>query len=311
MENLTMLQKVIRPCAGLDPLEGYVLVVYEQLGESGAEFRGILRPGTRFQERMAELARWLGLHPPQSYFAIAVNLAPELRFTLNEHFTLDDQIHSFDVGFDLAYCVTEPEAIATARYEDPLRQLRDEIIHIIGRLIAQSQRDEIRRHFRDLEQNMVDRAWYELYGYAANLGFGLKAIALRARLLEKEIEVDVLHLGLGVSGPAGHASVANAQNRPGETPSVQQSRLLTKFANYEVERSNKQTTLSLSESRIAFYLLVSAIAGFILLRILTDQEIVIALGTFNIAIIGMWIWVFLSKIRLLTQSLKYNQQNEP
>lgn len=53
------------------------------------------------------------------------------------------------------------------------------------------------------------------------------------------------------------------------------------------------------ETRLAFYLLSSAIVSFILLRFLTDQEVVIALGTLNLAIIGMWVGTLLAKIRSL------------
>ncbi|MGH9842324.1 MAG: hypothetical protein ACREEM_26540 [Blastocatellia bacterium] len=63
--------------------------------------------------------------------------------------------------------------------------------------------------------------------------------------------------------------------------------------------------LRLSETRLAFYLLVSGIIGFTILRLLTDQEAVIALGTLDLAIIGMWIWAFWSKARLLSAALKH------
>ncbi len=55
---------------------------------------------------------------------------------------------------------------------------------------------------------------------------------------------------------------------------------------------------------------VSTLAGFTLLSAITEDEIVIALGTLNIAIIGMWTWAWLSKIRSLIQFLKHAQQNE-
>jgi hypothetical protein len=77
-----------------------------------------------------------------------------------------------------------------------------------------------------------------------------------------------------------------------------------------VEQSIRRPGITLSESRIAFYLLVSAAAGYILLRTLSSDEIMVALGTLNIAIIGAWIWAWLSKIRMLIQSFKNSQQTE-
>ncbi|MGH9753190.1 MAG: TraR/DksA family transcriptional regulator [Blastocatellia bacterium] len=70
-----------------------------------------------------------------------------------------------------------------------------------------------------------------------------------------------------------------------------------------VRAHGEQTTFPFSESRIALYLLISAIAGFVLLRVVTDQEVIVALGTLNIAIIGMWVWALFRKARALTQSL--------
>ncbi len=88
-----------------------------------------------------------------------------------------------------------------------------------------------------------------------------------------------------------------------DTPTINQEN--------EVVRSTKRAPFSIPESRLAFYLFVFTVAGFVLLRALTDQEIVVALGTLNIAIIAMWVWALMSKFRSISQSLKYNQQNKP
>jgi hypothetical protein len=73
----------------------------------------------------------------------------------------------------------------------------------------------------------------------------------------------------------------------------------------------KQFTLALPQTRINFYLFVSGLAGFILLSALVDQEEIVALGTLNIAIIGMWIWALLRKARTLTQSLTLPKGDAP
>jgi len=67
----------------------------------------------------------------------------------------------------------------------------------------------------------------------------------------------------------------------------------------------RREAFRLSETRLAFYMLVSGIISFAILRLLTDQELVIALGTLNLAIIGMWVWAYWSKARLLRATLKY------
>lgn len=186
-----MQQKVIRSHAGVDPLAGYAVVVYEQMGESGAEFRGIVKPGEPFRKQNSGLRGLVGRRGRQSYFAIAVNLASELRFSSSDHFKLDDHIHEFDLGFDLDYYVTDPEAVATARNSDPLRQLRDEIIKVIRPRIERAEWEEIRHSFRKLEKVVINAALDELQKYASKLGFGIKDIALRLRLPDILIEPDI------------------------------------------------------------------------------------------------------------------------
>lgn len=80
---------------------------------------------------------------------------------------------------------------------------------------------------------------------------------------------------------------------------------------YKVKRPTKRSTLALSQTRITFYLFVSALTGFILLSALTDQEVIVSLGTLNIAIFGMWIWALLRKALALTRSLTPSKGDSP
>jgi hypothetical protein len=66
---------------------------------------------------------------------------------------------------------------------------------------------------------------------------------------------------------------------------------------------------AISNTRLAFYLLVCALVSFVLLKLVTDDEVMVALGTLNLAIIGMWVWALRTKIRLLSQALHRSQQN--
>ena len=187
MDNLTMTEKVLRQHTGLDPLEGYALVVYEQLGESGAEFRGVIEPGQRFQKAKPG---FLGLRPAPNYFAFAVNLAPELPLHFSDHITLDDQIHDLDLSFDLSYCVSNPKTLATMRNQDPLRRVRDEIVRAIKRRFGQAEWEEVRDQyqFRRLEREALDATQSHLSEYAQRLGLRILSIALNRRLPERSLE---------------------------------------------------------------------------------------------------------------------------
>jgi hypothetical protein len=78
-----------------------------------------------------------------------------------------------------------------------------------------------------------------------------------------------------------------------------------------VALSNKRTNFSLSESRLALYLLASTVVASTLLQLLTDDEMVIFFGTLSLAIISTWIWAWLRKIRLALQYFRGIQQSRP
>jgi hypothetical protein len=68
--------------------------------------------------------------------------------------------------------------------------------------------------------------------------------------------------------------------------------------------------ISLSEHSSTFYLLVSALAGFLIARLITNQEVIIALGTIVFAILGMWLLAVFYRVRLIVRSLKRSNSYE-
>lgn len=71
----------------------------------------------------------------------------------------------------------------------------------------------------------------------------------------------------------------------------------------------RSAALSTSGSTLALYLMASAFLGFFLIRMVTTQEIVVALGTIVLAVVGMWLIAFFSKLRLIVRSARYHQMN--
>lgn len=176
--SLTQREQVVRAHASLEPLQGHALVIYEQLAGREPQFHSVLPPGQRLTQR------WWSL---RNYFAIAVHVAPTLRLTFSKHFSLDDHGHEFDLRFDLSYHVTEPERVATTRNADPLGQLRDEIIRVIGYEIVQSSWVAIKRNFQDVEQAVHYHTAEKIRTYAVTLGFGVLSIALHPRFREQDL----------------------------------------------------------------------------------------------------------------------------
>lgn len=61
---------------------------------------------------------------------------------------------------------------------------------------------------------------------------------------------------------------------------------------------------SLSEPSSSLYLLVSALLGFLIIRLFTTQEIIVALGTIIFAVLGMWVLAVFYRVRLIIRSLR-------
>ncbi|MGH9832614.1 MAG: hypothetical protein ACREBD_04215 [Blastocatellia bacterium] len=171
-------------------------------------------------------------------------------------------------------------------YGDLMKQLMDERQRFDTEEEFQSfARDEVRKFITDLRSIDIELTMRPTYG-----GQPLSHHRVTQKLAE-----------LGGQPLSHHRATQKLAET--DIPTINQEN--------EVVRSTKRTPFFIPESRLAFYLFVLTMAGFIFLRTLTDQEIVVALGTLNIAIIAMWVWALLSKIRSLTQSLKYDRQNEP
>lgn len=75
------------------------------------------------------------------------------------------------------------------------------------------------------------------------------------------------------------------------------------------QKQQQVAAMSPSGSTLALYLMVSGFLGFLVLRALTTQEIIVALGTIVLAVVGMWLIAFLSKLRLIFRSFRYHQVN--
>ncbi|MBI1923970.1 hypothetical protein HYR99_06940 [Candidatus Poribacteria bacterium] len=70
---------------------------------------------------------------------------------------------------------------------------------------------------------------------------------------------------------------------------------------------SKKVETSPPEVSSGLYLLVSALTGFLIIRMLTAQETVIALATIVFAVFGMWLLAILSRLRIIVRSLKHHR----
>jgi len=186
--NLTLEQQVAMEHPGLGSLPGYVLVVFEKRDQGGAVFSRLVSSGESFSSRFKIPFRDLS----QKYFAIAVNDSV-LSCSFDHSIALNDGSEELTINFHLTYRVVDAKKVAETLEHDPLRQLRDEVVRVIGRNCAKRKAEMFRERFRDLERIVIDSESARLRPFAAELGFKIISIDLDMPLPvqgRKKAEVD-------------------------------------------------------------------------------------------------------------------------
>ena len=187
MENLTLTMKVAKPHT-IDPLEGHTVVIFEQVGSSGEEFRFEIAPGQTAPVTKPTLFETLRGRKPPTYFAYAVTGLPELRWQFTADVTLDIQTHSFTLLVTLAYSVSEPRILVTRRNDDPIRQVRDHVTSLLARQFAQRTWLEVLQNFRSVERVVVASIVPLVQQYAAQFGIHVHDLELNHRLTDIDIQ---------------------------------------------------------------------------------------------------------------------------
>jgi hypothetical protein len=192
MDNLTFVQKVIKPHT-VDPLEGHTVVVIEQIGEAGEEFRFEIEPGQRVPKSGIDLFKWLrGGRGGPNYFAYAVTDDPGLRFKFSVPVKMDTQAHSFMLVVSVDYRVASPRLVVTRRNADPIQKLREEISLKMQREFASRSWISIRNEFREIEREAIAATLQSLREFAGRYGLEIRDLSLSYELQEKDF-IDVTH----------------------------------------------------------------------------------------------------------------------
>lgn len=184
--NLTLVQQVAKEHTGLDALLGYVLVVFERREQGSAVFSRLVNSGENFSSRFRIPFRDLS----QKYFAIAVNDSV-LSYAFEHLIVLEDGSEEFTIKFHLTYRVADPRKVAETLEHDPLSQLREEVVRVIGRNCAKRKAEMFRDRFKDLERIVIDNESVRLRPYAAELGFKIISIDLDKPLPDRQRRVVV------------------------------------------------------------------------------------------------------------------------
>lgn len=176
MGNLTLEEKLVVGHEGLDSLPGYTVVVFEKLDKGGAAFSQVINPGGRFQK--SGFRFW---DRSNKYFSVAVNNSV-LSYSFEERVTLDDEIHTFTLKFQLKYRAVSPRMVAELRDQDPLGKLREEVALVVGRSCARLKWEMVTNRFRELEVVVMNSERANLRQYAAALGLEIFSVTLDKRL---------------------------------------------------------------------------------------------------------------------------------
>lgn len=223
--NLTFMQNIIRLHTP-DALEGHTVVVLEKMGAAGETFRYELRPGQLPPKRPLNLLElFKGDHSGPIYLAFAVTDNSELRTSTTAAVKTDDQKHSFSASIQIAFKVTDARLLVARRDDDPVQRMKEEAASVIAQELARKSWTEIRRSFRDIEQEVVPRGLPALRRFTANYGLWVETLALGCqlseqdmRLIEQEAEADLATEGQKIALRQSIAlrplqAAANAQAR--------------------------------------------------------------------------------------------------
>lgn len=187
MENLTLMMKIAKPHT-IDPLEGHTVVIFENVGNAGEEFRFEIAPGQTAPVAKRTIFEVIRGRKPPTYFAYAVTGMPELRWQFTADVTLDIQTHTFTLLVTLTYSVSEPRILVTRRNDDPIRQVRDHVIALLARQFAQRTWAEVLQNFRDVERIVVASIVPLAQQYASQFGINVHDVELNHRLSTEDVD---------------------------------------------------------------------------------------------------------------------------
>jgi len=195
MPNLTFEKKLVKDAPDVNPVIGHSLVVFERRGE-GRKFVAVVDAEKEFQEkRPGWLTRWLSDQP--DYDAYAVNMDQSLDLEFTRRVGLKSQVKAIDVTFKVKYCVANAKDIVTRLLtdtdQDPLTRLQKAIGDGISSAISDANWDMIRgKGFDTVAGGAIGSAREEINTFAEYLGLAVKSLSLSRRLLEKDIEIELL-----------------------------------------------------------------------------------------------------------------------
>jgi hypothetical protein len=190
MSNTTILANVAREIPDVNPREGWAVVVFEQLGDDGREFRAVLQPGERFPVKKGRF-----LSPAPSYVAYAVTKDENLRLEFTRRITHNGQADEFDLTFNVSYLVDNPRTLAEHLNSDPLKRLQDEIKQAVERAVFGMDWSWIEKHFQQVEEEVLgedSRVLKRIKEFAASLGISIVSIEMRRWLVGDPVELGLL-----------------------------------------------------------------------------------------------------------------------
>jgi hypothetical protein len=181
MENLTQTYGVVKPNVPSAPMEGYNVVVLEDI-RGGTKFKTILNPGDK------PLVKRKGIfYQSPDYGCYAVNLDTNLNFEFSAEMILAALHQHFSLNCTVYYYVSDTKAMALTFRSDPIKRTREEIKRRLQRNILESKieiNDIQDKFYKVKEKILPDTTFNQLLEFSAKFGIIIKEIEMTYKVPE-------------------------------------------------------------------------------------------------------------------------------
>lgn len=182
MENLTQSYGVVIPNVAAAPMEGYNVVVFEEV-QGGTKFKTIIRPMDNPLKKKLTI-----ISPTPTYNCFAVSLDINLNFDFSTEIMLNLQYQHFILTCNVYFQVSDPKLLATFFKRDPINRIKEEIKKKIQENILESkiQIEDIQTNFFGSQEKLIPNSTLTfIRNCAKNLGIIIKEINMTYKIPEK------------------------------------------------------------------------------------------------------------------------------
>ena len=185
MENLTQTYGVVKPNVAPAPLEGYNVVVFEEV-RGGTKYKKVLTPKDKPLKK-----KFVIISPQPDYNCFAVSSDTNLSFDFSTEMILANNYQHFILNCTIYYHVSNPESMAIIFKTDPINRIKDEIKKRIQNKILENKIkiEAIQDDFFGLKDKILpDATLNQIREFSREFGVMIKEINMTYKIPEKYLK---------------------------------------------------------------------------------------------------------------------------